>query len=438
MFPNPTLLFYFLVAQVLHALPVYACSGGSVLPVTQSGTATLPARWAQVGIAAADREAVLKAEELLQKLTAAKEAPREVEEKGDQKADGTKAAKWRSQAGELRRRVGLLYEQSKHKKEWFKAIHAGDMDLVRALLDKHSVFNYSIAEDDDDGCKGYTGLLCAIHWSQVGIAILLIDRGANVNARAEKLGDDAGVTPLILAQRSPRSDEITSILLKRGADANLPQQCACQFNMLTPLMAAARDSKLSVARRLVWAGANINAVQADANYEGRNNSGRSALHWAAANGEPEIVGFLADRSANINLVANGHETPVYLAAANERFRNIKVLLKNRATLLTTGWPTAAAAYIENPADEELRTLVAACKRHGVDELVARHEVGIFVGVKNACEALPDPIAHLIAEHAVDHSPPVLDPNWSVRDAQGQLKWLNRGKAPPPAVPEEGP
>jgi hypothetical protein len=54
-------------------------------------------------------------------------------------------------------------------------------------------------------------------------------------------------------------------------------------NRSTPLMLAARGGHMEVVKRLVAAGADIDA---------RDDEGRSAMGWAAAQGNTDIVQFL--------------------------------------------------------------------------------------------------------------------------------------------------
>ncbi len=76
-------------------------------------------------------------------------------------------------------------------------------------------------------------------------------------------------------------------LLKAGAEVNFRNP-----NGETPLMAAARSGKVDAAKALLAAGADINAKE--------NWGGQSAIMWAAAQGQAEMVKFLASKDANLN------------------------------------------------------------------------------------------------------------------------------------------
>ena len=65
-------------------------------------------------------------------------------------------------------------------------------------------------------------------------------------------------------------------------------------------MAVARSGKVEAARRLLDAGADVNAKEAW--------GGQSALMWAAAQSQAEMVKFLASQGADLN--ARGVDPPV--------------------------------------------------------------------------------------------------------------------------------
>ena len=78
------------------------------------------------------------------------------------------------------------------------------------------------------------------------------------------------------------SAPILDVLLKAGADPN-----ARNPEGETPIMAAARSGKVEAARVLVEAGADVNAKE--------EFGGQSALMWAAAQSQAEMVKFLASK-----------------------------------------------------------------------------------------------------------------------------------------------
>ena len=109
----------------------------------------------------------------------------------------------------------------------------------------------------------------------------LIKAGANVKL-ANQFGTSA-ITEAAIIGSAP----IIEALLKAGADPNFKTP-----NGETPLMAAARSGKVDAAKALLDAGADINAKE--------TWGGQSALMWAAAQSQADMVKFLASKDANLN------------------------------------------------------------------------------------------------------------------------------------------
>jgi ankyrin repeat protein len=86
------------------------------------------------------------------------------------------------------------------------AARAGDATRVRALLASGADIEGRV------GVNGWTPLMHAIHKDHPDVALLLLELGADSNARANR-----GTTPLMLA--APEGQvEVVKALLRRGAD----------------------------------------------------------------------------------------------------------------------------------------------------------------------------------------------------------------------------
>src|SRR5262249_50211431 len=109
----------------------------------------------------------------------------------------------------------------------------------------------------------------------------LIKAGANVKLQ-NRFGSSALTEAAIIG-----SAPIIDALLKAGADPNTRNP-----EGETALMAVARSRNLEAAKRLLDAGADINAKETWGE--------QSALMWAAAQSQADMVKFLASRGADVN------------------------------------------------------------------------------------------------------------------------------------------
>jgi uncharacterized protein len=151
----------------------------------------------------------------------------------------------------------------------------------------------------------------------------LLAHGANVNAQLKKQtpyrtkvdrGADTmlttGTTPLLRAAKAGDT-EVMQVLLAKGADVKL----TTKFGM-TPVMAAAglgtkeedttgrkktQAEAIASIKLCLDAGADVNAV---------NNQGDTALHGAAQKGFDEVVQFLADHGAKLDVKDKRGHTPL--------------------------------------------------------------------------------------------------------------------------------
>jgi ankyrin repeat protein len=162
----------------------------------------------------------------------------------------------------------------------------------------------------------------------VGIAQLLLERGANPNARLTARGfviqHDSGGNANLTTGSTPFMKAATTsdvrmirLLLDRGADPNIATQ-----NKTTPLMAAAglnwaeisslgtEDDTIEVMKLMVARGADVNAA---------NDQGETAMHGAAQRGADKVVQFLAEHGASLDAKTKRGRTPLdeAIGQANE-------------------------------------------------------------------------------------------------------------------------
>jgi ankyrin repeat protein len=137
------------------------------------------------------------------------------------------------------------------------------------------------AEINAVGADGSTAVMYASANGDLELVRALIKAGANVKLK-NQLGTSA-ITEASIIGNTP----IIEALLKAGADPNFRTT-----DGETPLMAAARSGKIDAAKALLAAGADINAREAW--------GGQSAIMWASALCQADMVKFLASKDANLN------------------------------------------------------------------------------------------------------------------------------------------
>jgi uncharacterized protein len=163
------------------------------------------------------------------------------------------------------------------------AARTGKTDALRVLVEAGSNVNAK------ESWGGTTALMWAVSEGHPEAAKLLIDAGADVNARSN-----------YVAAANGRGFEGRTPLANR-TDGK-PEEFASGW--LTPLMLAAREGNVDLARLLVSARADIDAVTGD---------GKTALALAIFNGNYELASYLVDSKADVNKADAQRFTPLFWA-----------------------------------------------------------------------------------------------------------------------------
>jgi ankyrin len=161
------------------------------------------------------------------------------------------------------------------------AAHTGTPDAIRMLLDRGAAVNAK------EHAAQQTALMYAVRENHVDAVKLLIERGADVNA----------LTPLV-EKPSVTTGNLQGIGRAQNSPPPVPQ------GGMTPLLYAARDGKLEIARMLVAAGAEVNHAEA---------IGASPLLLAILNNHVDVAKFLLDKGANPNAVDIFGRAPLWAA-----------------------------------------------------------------------------------------------------------------------------
>lgn len=142
--------------------------------------------------------------------------------------------------------------------------------------------------------------------------------GESVNAR----DDDDGATPLMVACASLKPEkklqEIVADLLSANADVNAVDETG-----MTALHYAAGKEHGGIVAKLLNAQASIDAADTD---------GRTALHHAAEGDAPRAIKSLLDGGADINKQDMEGQTPLYVAAYSGYPASVRMLVQGNANI----------------------------------------------------------------------------------------------------------
>jgi ankyrin len=171
------------------------------------------------------------------------------------------------------------------------AARAGTAEGAALLLDR------GVAIDATDRNSQGTALMVAVREDQPAVAKLLIARGAQVNAKTRPGAEPRWVLPNSVPGFGHGIGIVRGGLPPRGSRAPVS-------GSLSPLLYAARDGRLEIARMLVDAGAEI---------EQTDGNGITPLISAITNNHPDVARLLIDRGANIKAVDWYGRTPLWAA-----------------------------------------------------------------------------------------------------------------------------
>jgi uncharacterized protein len=175
-----------------------------------------------------------------------------------------------------------------------------DVKIVRSLIGQHVDVN---ARSDD----GSTALLWAAHENDLETAELLLGAGADANA-----ANEFKMTPLSQACTNG-NDAFVRALLKSGAKANTAIATG-----VTPLMTCARSGSVDAVGRLIEFGAAIEAKEPA--------QGQTALMWAAAEHHVDVVKALIEAHADLKAHSKQGFTAMHFAARQGDLEMVQLLL----------------------------------------------------------------------------------------------------------------
>lgn len=156
-------------------------------------------------------------------------------------------------------------------------------------------------------------LIRAIHTKDLKMVKLFVRSGFNLNDLAT-----SGDTPICIAAEKGDSD-IVNILMQ--GDVNLLKKN--RSNGLTPIFCAIKGNNVQILEKFAGAGVGINARSDLA-------EGIAPLHYAAALGLDNMVSYLVNNGANVNILDVGGQTPLHKAITQDNIVVLYVLLNSGA------------------------------------------------------------------------------------------------------------
>jgi len=181
------------------------------------------------------------------------------------------------------------------------AARNSDIKTIRSLLSRHVDVNVRAGD-------GSTALLWAAHANDLEIADLLLAAGADANA-----ANDFKMMPLSQACTNG-SDAFVRLLLKSGANANTAIATG-----ETPLMTCAKSGSVDAVKRLVEYGAALETREPDQH--------QTALMWAATEHHLDVVQALIDAHADLKAHSKSGFTAMHFAARQGDLEMVQLLLK---------------------------------------------------------------------------------------------------------------
>jgi ankyrin repeat protein len=180
----------------------------------------------------------------------------------------------------------------------------GVVEVVGLLLEEGANVN---ARDEDT----WTPLHRGAQYGHIGVVRLLLEKGANINVQTVRTRQ----TALHLATREGHV-EVVRLLLDKGANVS-----AQKDHGSTLLHFATRFGHIDAVRVLLEKGANVDQTDDD---------GLTSLHTAANSGRVDVVALLLEKRPNVNARDKGRGTPLHYAASRGFVDVVRLLLDNGA------------------------------------------------------------------------------------------------------------
>jgi uncharacterized protein len=183
------------------------------------------------------------------------------------------------------------------------AARTGRADAVRLLLDRGANV------DAKEKVRGQTALMWAATENHLEVARLLLAHGANVNARTDVTIPDGMENSI---ERPDGSRSMSANIGAAGPGVYRARAIPSPSGAMTPLLFAAREGHLEMARMLVEAKANLNLTAAN---------GTTPLVVAIINNHIHLARYLLQAGSDPNIADEYHKRSALFAAIEMRNLN---------------------------------------------------------------------------------------------------------------------
>ncbi|XP_069129669.1 serine/threonine-protein phosphatase 6 regulatory ankyrin repeat subunit B-like isoform X2 [Argopecten irradians] len=198
----------------------------------------------------------------------------------------------------------------------YKAMESGHVDVVKLLINSGCDINKGIINESP--------LHHACQLGYVDIILELLSSGVDINRR-----DQYGMTAVWAMATAGNVNILRHLLQHPDVDVSLPSgdnSVPAVHSHTSPLIMAARQSHNAVADLL---------CQHHSNYVNFTDAqGRTALHYAACNGNDVMTSLLLERGAGIDCVDEDGVAPIYTASKHGHTTVVQKLLDSGANVST--------------------------------------------------------------------------------------------------------
>ena len=191
------------------------------------------------------------------------------------------------------------YMMAQEGSDLITAVAYQDLDKVKNLVEAGVDMNYQ------EESAGATALIMSAMYNFGNIARYLIEKGADISIK-----NNTGHTALMASAGS--SEEVFDLLVANGADMSVKLEDGTSAFTLSISGVMSDFVGLGNAKKLLENGADV-----DESFTSGPAEGYTCLMMAARNQRPDIVKFLAENGADVNVKAANGNTPLSLAQEEE-------------------------------------------------------------------------------------------------------------------------